>query len=210
MASAQSSPHMKGGSGNDVASSKMHQSAANVFHTPPHQQSQHVQQPFYNPHGSASAETMQFQAGHHHGYSHHPHNPHVAYGPHNQHQIPNDFDGSGSYYDPKVQGANGGGASIYYDQMNFQQQQQQSGDFNHHPQQQQQHHHHMSHINSATASALGIHMEGTGPPPPSATHHNQIQQQFYNNRHHHQHGKRILRLGVLFKLTTSLLYLGYR
>ncbi|XP_075148256.1 homeobox proposcipedia isoform X2 [Haematobia irritans] len=181
MATSQSSPHMKGG--NDVVAAKLHQSA-NVFHTPPQQQAQHIQQPFYNHHSSGGGgESMQFQAGH--NYNHHPHHGGtggIPYGPHNhQSQIPNDFDSSGNYYDPKTQGANGSG--VYYDPINFPQQQQ-PGDFNHHQP------HHMSHINSATASALGIHMEGTGPPPPPlppGAQHNQLQQQFYNNHHHHHH-----------------------
>ncbi|XP_013106633.2 homeotic protein proboscipedia [Stomoxys calcitrans] len=176
MAPSQVSPHLKGS--NDIAVAKLHQ-GANVFHTPP-QQPQHIQQPFYNHHGGGGGESMQFQAGH--AYNHHPHHGSgVVYGPHNHQQMPPDFDGSGNYYDPKVQGANGG-AGVYYDQINFQQQ---AGDFNPHQPQ-----HHMSHINSATASALGIHMEGAGPPPPPLPpggQHNQLQQQFYNNHHHHHH-----------------------
>ncbi|XP_073815334.1 homeobox proposcipedia isoform X2 [Musca autumnalis] len=176
MSSAQSSPHMKGGQG--VGEKLHHAGGVNVFPTPP-QHPQHVQQPFYNHHGSA--EAMQFQSAH--GYNQHNHHVSGAvYGPHNQHQLPNEFDGSGNYYDPKGQSANGAGVG-YYEQLNFQQHQQ--GDFNHHSQQQL----HMSHINSPTASALGIHMEGAVPPAanaaPGVQHNVQMQQQFYNNHHIH-------------------------
>ncbi|XP_061399182.1 homeotic protein proboscipedia-like, partial [Musca vetustissima] len=183
LSSAQSSPHhMKGGNG---VGEKLHHGANNVFPTQA-QHTQHIQQPFYN-HHAGGGEAMHFQANH--GYNQHSH--HVAaaagggavYGPHNQHQLPNDFDGSGNYYDPKVHAANGAGTG-YYEQLGFQQHQ--SGDFSHHNQQQL----HMSHINSPTATALGIHMEGTGPPAATpGVQHNQMQQQFYNNHHiQHPHG----------------------
>ncbi|XP_058984629.1 homeotic protein proboscipedia isoform X2 [Musca domestica] len=184
MSSAQSSPHMKGGSG---VGEKLHHGTTNVFPTQT-QHGQHIQQPFYNHQAGAAGggEAMHFQGNH--GYNQHSH--HTAgsggavFGPHNQHQIPNEFDGSGNYYDPKGHVANGAGSG-YYDQLGFQQHQQ--GDFNHHNQQQL----HMSHINSPTASALGIHMEGSAPPVAApgggVVQHNQMQHQFYGNHHLHPH-----------------------
>ncbi|XP_037828496.1 homeotic protein proboscipedia isoform X2 [Lucilia sericata] len=179
LAVSQSSPHLK--SGNEVAT-KLHH-GPNVFHHPPAPTSttataQQLQQPFYNHH---TGEALQYNA-----YNHHTHHGGNYAGPplsqQQQQQIPGEFDASGNFYDPKTQGPNG----AYYDQINFQQ----PTEFHHHHQQQQQQQQHsMPHINSATATALGIHMEAAPPPPPSLPTgaHNQIQQPFYNNHHHHHH-----------------------
>ncbi|KAM7360169.1 homeobox proposcipedia isoform 2-T2 [Cochliomyia hominivorax] len=181
LAVSQNSPHLK--TGNEVAT-KLHH-GPNVFHhpAPPPSNSttsQQMQQPFYNHH---SGESIQYNA-----YSHHNHHAGNYVGPPlgQQQQISGEFDASGNYYDPKSQGPNG----AYYEQINFPQQQ--TTEFHHHHQQQQQQQQHsMPHINSATATALGIHMEAAPPPPPPSSlptgQHNQIQQPFYNNNHHHHH-----------------------
>ncbi|TMW41332.1 hypothetical protein DOY81_013588, partial [Sarcophaga bullata] len=155
-------------------SSQHSQATVNISGTAGNQQ---IQQPLYNHH---SGESIPYNA-----YNHHSHHGGNYVGPPQQ-QIPGEFDVG--YYDPKGQGPN----SVYYEQINFQQQQQQMpAEFHHHHQhQQQQQQHSMPHINSATATALGIHMEAAPPPPPPslpATQNNQIQQPFYNHHHHHHH-----------------------